>query len=41
MVFAMTPIWNWEFARSGIIDLYGYVDFFDILDRKQDDRHGE
>ncbi|MCX9031536.1 outer membrane protein OmpK [Citrobacter portucalensis] len=27
-------------ARSGIIDLYGYVDFFDILDREQDDRHG-
>ena len=27
-------------ARSGIIDLYGYVDFFDIFDRKQDDRHG-
>lgn len=27
-------------ARSGIIDLYGYVDFFDILDSKQDDRHG-
>ncbi|EBQ6684685.1 hypothetical protein BU765_25975, partial [Salmonella enterica] len=27
-------------ARSGIIDLYGYVDFFDILDRRQDDRHG-
>ncbi len=27
-------------ARSGIINLYGYVDFFDILDCEQDDRHG-
>lgn len=27
-------------ARSGIVDLYGYVDFFDVFDSKQDDRHG-
>lgn len=26
-------------GRSGIFDLYGYVDIFDIFDRKQDDRH--
>ncbi|EON4760158.1 outer membrane protein OmpK [Shigella sonnei] len=27
-------------ARSGIVDLYGYVDFFDVFDNKHDDRHG-
>ncbi|HEJ0074118.1 TPA: outer membrane protein OmpK [Klebsiella oxytoca] len=27
-------------ARSGIVDLYGYVDIFDIFDSKHDDRHG-
>ncbi|MGL4859488.1 MAG: outer membrane protein OmpK [Enterobacteriaceae bacterium] len=27
-------------ARAGIIDLYGYVDIFDIFNRHNDDRHG-
>lgn len=27
-------------ARSGIFDIYGYVDIFDIFDRSHDDRHG-
>jgi nucleoside-specific channel-forming protein len=26
-------------GRSGIFDLYGYVDMFDVFDSKQDDRH--
>lgn len=28
-------------GRSGLFDLYGYVDFFDIFDSKGDDRHGQ
>lgn len=27
-------------GRSGIFDLYGYVDFFDLFDSRGDDRHG-
>ncbi|MGL5040363.1 MAG: outer membrane protein OmpK, partial [Aeromonas sp.] len=27
-------------GRSGIFDLYGYVDVFDILDNKHSDKHG-
>ncbi|MWN31152.1 hypothetical protein GQ595_00015 [Gilliamella sp. Pra-s54] len=27
-------------ARYGVLDLYGYVDIFDIFDRKHDDRYG-